>query len=43
MVWFAQSLDGLGLIGNFGCRCKDRDGSFMVETTAWEGRERKSP
>jgi len=20
-------------------RCKDRDGTFMVETTAWEGRE----
>lgn len=23
------------------CRCKDRDGSFMVETTAWEGEGKK--
>ena len=22
-----------------GCRCKDRKGSFMVETTAWEGKD----
>ncbi|KAH8687751.1 hypothetical protein BGZ60DRAFT_15485 [Tricladium varicosporioides] len=23
-------------------RCQDREGTFMVETTAWEGREKKS-
>lgn len=22
-----------------GCRCQDRNGSFMVETTAWEERK----
>lgn len=21
------------------CRCMDRNGSFMVETTAWEGKK----
>jgi len=22
------------------CRCKDREGTFMVETTAWEGEKK---
>jgi hypothetical protein len=23
------------------CRCQDRKGSFLVETTAWEGEKKK--
>jgi hypothetical protein len=30
--------DGFGLTSGFlGVRCQDRNGTFTVETTAWEG------
>ncbi len=36
--WFVRE-KGIGFADEGLCRCKDRNGMFMVETTALEGRK----
>lgn len=36
--WVLAAVEG-GLLTKRGCRCQDKNGTFTVETTAWEGTE----
>jgi hypothetical protein len=39
-VWMDVCMDGW-LTVDLCVRCRDKEGSFMVETTAWEGTAKK--